>query len=194
MLFAAVQMSLPGTSRTSGDVRIESTEWAKADNDQVAVTNPERTAFSNNLCSLRVFLRLTRSGLAGHSAFAPANLTTLAHFSASSGRPYRSCSPSTARSLNTDYQRLDLPVAGFCFRFSDYHKPSAVALAVAEGGRMARPAHNSFALARCGAGTPPAFDLALVLLWHAATHVVTAIPLEPAARIVRVDPSFVSPL
>ena len=52
------------------------------------------------------------------------------------------------------YQRLDLPVVGFCFRFSDYHKPSAVALAVAEGGRMGRPAHNSFALARCDAGTP----------------------------------------
>jgi hypothetical protein len=32
-------MSLIGTSRTSGDVRLESAKWAKADIDQVAVTN-----------------------------------------------------------------------------------------------------------------------------------------------------------
>jgi hypothetical protein len=32
-------MSLPGTSRTSGDVLLESAKWAKADIDQVAVTN-----------------------------------------------------------------------------------------------------------------------------------------------------------
>ena len=32
-------MSLPGTSRTSQDVRLESAKWGKADLDQVAVTN-----------------------------------------------------------------------------------------------------------------------------------------------------------
>ena len=55
---------------------------------------------------------------------------------------------------NRECRRLHRPVAGFCFRFSDYHKPNAVALAVAEGGKMGRLAHNSFALARCGAGRP----------------------------------------
>ena len=32
-------MSPPGTSRNSGDVRLESEKWAKADIDQMAVTN-----------------------------------------------------------------------------------------------------------------------------------------------------------
>jgi len=38
-LFAAVHESALGTSRTSGDVRLESANWVKADIDQVAVTN-----------------------------------------------------------------------------------------------------------------------------------------------------------
>ena len=40
----------------------------------------------------------------------------------------------------------------------------------------------------------PALDLALVLFRQAATHVVTAIPLEPATRIVWMNPSFLLPL
>jgi hypothetical protein len=36
MRFAALHMSVVGTSRTSRDVRLESAKWAKADIDQVA--------------------------------------------------------------------------------------------------------------------------------------------------------------
>jgi hypothetical protein len=32
-------MTAPGTSRTSGNVRLESAKWAKADIDQVAVAD-----------------------------------------------------------------------------------------------------------------------------------------------------------
>src|SRR6516162_6694338 len=39
----------------------------------------------------------------------------------------------------------------------------------------------------------PAFDLAGILFGHAAAHIVSAIPLEPAAWILGVDPSFLSP-
>ena len=39
MLFAALHMSAYGTPRTSGDVRLESANWAKADIVRVAVTN-----------------------------------------------------------------------------------------------------------------------------------------------------------
>ena len=39
MSFAALHESVVGTSRTSGDVRLESAKWGKADIDQVAVTN-----------------------------------------------------------------------------------------------------------------------------------------------------------
>ena len=47
--FAAQHMSLNGTSRTSGDVRLESAKWTKADIDQVAVTRDfyEYTSFCN---------------------------------------------------------------------------------------------------------------------------------------------------
>jgi len=41
MIFAAVRESGCSTSRTSGDVRPESAKWAKADIDQVAVSNPD---------------------------------------------------------------------------------------------------------------------------------------------------------
>jgi hypothetical protein len=37
--FAALRSVANGTSRTSGDVRLESANWAKADIDRVAVTN-----------------------------------------------------------------------------------------------------------------------------------------------------------
>jgi hypothetical protein len=39
MLFATLHESVPGTSRTARDVRLESAKWAKADIDQIAVTN-----------------------------------------------------------------------------------------------------------------------------------------------------------
>src|SRR5262245_26975177 len=38
----------------------------------------------------------------------------------------------------------------------------------------------------------PAFNLPLVI-FAAATHVIAAVPLKPAARIVLVDPSFFFP-
>ena len=39
----------------------------------------------------------------------------------------------------------------------------------------------------------PAFDLPCVFLRQAAAHVIAAIPLEPAARIIAMDPAFASP-
>src|SRR5262249_32074595 len=39
----------------------------------------------------------------------------------------------------------------------------------------------------------PALDLSCILIRQTAAHVVAAIPLEPSARIVRVDPAFASP-
>ena len=42
-------------------------------------------------------------------------------------------------------------------------------------------------------GLPPLY-LPFVFLGNSPPHIVTAIPLEPAAGIVRVDPSFVAPL
>src|SRR5690606_18057677 len=39
----------------------------------------------------------------------------------------------------------------------------------------------------------PAIDLAAVLLGHAPPPVIAAIPLEPAARIVGMDPAFLPP-
>ena len=39
----------------------------------------------------------------------------------------------------------------------------------------------------------PAFDLPCVFLRQAAAHVIAAIPLEPAARIVAMDPAFAPP-
>jgi hypothetical protein len=38
----------------------------------------------------------------------------------------------------------------------------------------------------------PATDLTRIIL-VATTHVIAAIPLEPAARIIRMDPTFGSP-
>ena len=49
---------------------------------------------------------------------------------------------------------FDWPLAGFYLRSSDYHKPSAVELAVGEDDKTNRPAHNSFALVRYGVGRP----------------------------------------
>src|SRR5579883_321719 len=39
----------------------------------------------------------------------------------------------------------------------------------------------------------PAFDLPRIFFGHAPAHVVAAVPLEPAARIVRMNPSLFSP-
>jgi hypothetical protein len=50
--------SAHGTSRTSRDVRIESAEWAKADIDQVTVTNPD---FASTRPRSRIFARAVGS-------------------------------------------------------------------------------------------------------------------------------------
>src|SRR5579864_6235639 len=39
----------------------------------------------------------------------------------------------------------------------------------------------------------PAPDLACVLVGHPAAHIIAAIPLKPAARIIGVDPAFLTP-
>src|SRR3974390_65874 len=39
----------------------------------------------------------------------------------------------------------------------------------------------------------PALDLARVFLRHAAAHVIAAVPLKPAARIIGVNPTFLPP-
>src|SRR3974390_2367286 len=39
----------------------------------------------------------------------------------------------------------------------------------------------------------PALDLARVFLRHAAAHVIAAVPLKPAARIIRVNPALLAP-
>lgn len=39
----------------------------------------------------------------------------------------------------------------------------------------------------------PAPDLALILFWHPPAHVIAAVPLKPAARIVGMNPSFLPP-
>ncbi len=41
-------------------------------------------------------------------------------------------------------------------------------------------------------GSPPS-DLSSVFVRYAATKIVAAIPLKPATRVVRIDPSFVLP-
>jgi hypothetical protein len=58
------------------------------------------------------------------------------------------------RSLNDGHRFLGWPLAGLYLRSSDYHKPSAVELAVGEDGKTDRLAHNSFALVRYGVGRP----------------------------------------
>src|SRR5262245_31052128 len=40
----------------------------------------------------------------------------------------------------------------------------------------------------------PSFDLAFVFVGHAATHIVSAIPLEPSARVIGVNPTLPAPL
>ncbi len=39
----------------------------------------------------------------------------------------------------------------------------------------------------------PALDLPRVLVGHAAAHVIAAIPLEPAARIIGMNPALLAP-
>src|SRR5262245_7885335 len=48
-------------------------------------------------------------------------------------------------------------------------------------------------LADVAADRLPAADLALVLRRQAAAHIVAAVPLEPAARIVGMNPAVVAP-
>jgi hypothetical protein len=40
---------------------------------------------------------------------------------------------------------------------------------------------------------PPAADLSLIFVFEPASQEITAIPLEPAPRIVRVDPALAPP-
>src|SRR5690606_23694399 len=64
---------------------------------------------------------------------------------------------------------------------------------------LPRPAKGITGLAVAGnlrgvaAKRPPAADLAPVFAFHAPARVIAAVPLEPAARIVRVDPAFGAP-
>ena len=39
----------------------------------------------------------------------------------------------------------------------------------------------------------PALDLAPILFKQSATHVVAAVPLEPAPRVVLIDPAILTP-
>ena len=41
-------------------------------------------------------------------------------------------------------------------------------------------------------GLPP-LDLPRVLIWHAAAHIIATVPLEPATRIIRMDPALPAP-
>src|SRR5690348_6270338 len=65
---------------------------------------------------------------------------------------------------------------------------------------LARPTEQIAALAialdlaHMPADGAPAADLPAILLGQAATHVITAIPLEPATRILGMDPALAPPL
>jgi hypothetical protein len=76
---------------------------------------------------------------------------------------------------------------------------SAVVGPVQQGLPLARPAKGIAGLAVLSdlrdvpSKRPPALDLAPVLLGHPPPHEVAAIPLEPAARIVVVKPTVLTP-
>ena len=81
-----------------------------------------------------------------------------------------------------------------CLKSSGCHRPSAAKLgagAVDTGGitRLA----VSFDLVDVAPNSLPPLDLPRVLVRHAATNVVAAVPLEPAARIVRMNPALAAP-
>jgi hypothetical protein len=61
--------------------------------------------------------------------------------------------------------------------------------AAAEITRLAMP----FDLTDVPADRVPTPDLTPIFVWHPAAHVIAAIPLEPTARVVRVDPSLPAP-
>src|SRR5579863_4409233 len=65
----------------------------------------------------------------------------------------------------------------------------ALPLAAGDVARLAVPLH----LADMAADRLPASDLARVLAGNAAAHIVAAVPLEPAARIVAKNPAFAAP-
>src|SRR5262249_10060973 len=65
----------------------------------------------------------------------------------------------------------------------------ALALAAQQVARLA----VALKLPHVATNRLPATDLAAVLLRHAAAHVVATVPLEPAARIVAMDPALPSP-
>src|SRR5262245_40066672 len=87
-------------------------------------------------------------------------------------------------------------VRGAAFAFPDF---SAVVGPVQQGLALAAPAQQIarlaflFPLPDLPPDRLPALDLPLVLRRHAATHVVAAVPLEPAARVVVVEPAFLAP-
>ena len=64
----------------------------------------------------------------------------------------------------------------------------ALAAAAEQVARLAVLLH----LADVAADRLPALDLAAVLRRHAAAHVIAAVPLEPAARVVLVDPALLA--
>src|SRR6476646_4286619 len=66
----------------------------------------------------------------------------------------------------------------------------ALALAAGEIARFAMPLD----LADMPAHGFPTLDLARVLFGQSADQIIAAIPLEPAARIVRMDPALSAPL
>ncbi len=65
----------------------------------------------------------------------------------------------------------------------------ALARAAGEVAALAGPLD----LSNVPADRLPALDLPGILVRHAAAHVVAAVPLEPAARIVGVDPALLAP-
>jgi hypothetical protein len=65
----------------------------------------------------------------------------------------------------------------------------ALPRAAGEIARLTAASH----LCRVTADRLPPLDLTRILIWHAAAHAVAAIPLEPAAGIIRMDPALPAP-
>src|SRR4051794_26045417 len=77
--------------------------------------------------------------------------------------------------------------------FSGCHKPIAGAPGVAAGGRRGRPARSACGAGRCGDASPASGGSAGRPLPAGGARDGSAIPLEPAARVVGVDPAFAAP-
>src|SRR5262249_35458642 len=96
------------------------------------------------------------------------------------GRPRYRFAPSGLRCSGLDLPAVVRPV----------QQRLALALAAQEIARLA----VALDLAHVATDRLPAPDLAAVLVRHAAPHVVAAVPLEPAARIIAMDPALAAPL